>query len=59
LKAEANVRAEVMLVAQRPPADPFNSVTLDVIFSDPSGRSFRVPAFWAGSNVWKARSHRL
>ena len=35
--------------------DPFNDVTLDVIFTDPDGEELRVPAFWAGEGVWKIR----
>ena len=52
---EANVMVEIPFQADRPHADPFNSVTLDVIFIDPQGRELRVPAFWAGANVWKVR----
>ena len=36
-------------------ADPFNDVELDVIFTDPDGEERRVPAFWAGENVWRVR----
>jgi hypothetical protein len=36
-------------------SDPFNQVTLDVSFTEPGGAQLRVPAFWAGSNLWKAR----
>src|ERR1041385_2811596 len=55
LKTEANVLVELTLTARRACADPFNEVTLDVVFLDPEGREFRVPAFWAGTNVWKVR----
>jgi len=51
----ANVVAELTFVAKQPHEDPFNTVTLDAVFTDPSGREFRVPAFWAGSDQWKAR----
>ena len=34
--------------------DPFNDVDVDVIFSK-SGNSWRVPAFWRGSNKWTVR----
>jgi hypothetical protein len=30
-------------------------VTLDALFVDPSGKDLRVPAFWAGGNLWKVR----
>ena len=47
--------AEFIFTAMRTHADPFNAVTLDAIFVDPQGKEFRVPAFWAGGNVWKVR----
>ncbi len=52
---EANVPVEIDLVARTPHADPFNDLTLDVVFTDPTGTSRRVPAFWAGGPKWKAR----
>lgn len=55
LKTEANVMVELTLTAARSYADPFNDVTLDVIFIDPNGRELRVPTFWAGTNLWKVR----
>jgi len=36
-------------------ADPFNEVELDVVFTDPNGDEQRVPAFWAGNDVWRVR----
>jgi hypothetical protein len=35
--------------------DAYNEVTLDVVFEGPDGVSPRVPAFWAGGNVWAVR----
>lgn len=35
--------------------DPFNDITLDVIFTSNSGKEYHVPAFWAGENIWKVR----
>lgn len=55
LNTEANVMVELTLTASRNYPDPFNEVTLDVVFIDPKGRQLRVPAFWAGTNVWKVR----
>src|SRR5437867_11592903 len=52
---EANVMVEMTFTANRTYADPFNKVTLDAIFRDPKGRELRVPAFWAGTNLWKVR----
>lgn len=46
---------EVPFTASRTYADPFQDVTLDVVLTDPTNREFRVPAFWAGKNRWKAR----
>jgi len=39
----------------RPYADPFNEVDLDVLVTDPQGRTRVVPAFWAGEGVWRVR----
>jgi len=36
-------------------SDPFNDLELDVVFTDPLGREQRVPAFWAGEQVWRVR----
>ena len=52
---EANMMVELPLEAGRAHDDPFNEVSLDVVFTDPNGRELRVPAFWAGGNKWKAR----
>ena len=35
--------------------DPFNEITLDVIFTDPDGHEHCVPAFWAGEGNWRIR----
>ena len=55
LGTEANVMVEITLRAKRSYTDPFNDVTLDVTFIDPRGQELRVPAFWAGADVWKVR----
>jgi hypothetical protein len=55
VRTEANVMVEVTFRASDVHGDPFNQVTLDVIFSNPQARELRVPAFWAGANVWKVR----
>ena len=36
-------------------SDPFNDLELDVVFTDPQGNEQRVPAFWAGEQVWRVR----
>lgn len=35
--------------------DPCNEVTLDALFTGPDGIERRVPAFWAGEDLWKVR----
>lgn len=41
--------------AEKPYADPFNAVELDVVFTDPQGHEHTVPAFWAGEQTWRIR----
>src|SRR5271165_1243437 len=52
---EANMVVELTFTAVNPSADPFNTIDLDVIFTAPSGKVVRVPAFWAGGKTWRAR----
>ncbi|MBS0664741.1 MAG: DUF4038 domain-containing protein [Verrucomicrobia bacterium] len=54
-RTAANVPCELSFQAQQRYADPFNTVVLDVVFTDPDGASLRVPAFWAGGHTWKVR----
>jgi hypothetical protein len=49
------VPVEFAFTALNACVDPFNQVVLDAIFTDPAGREFRVPAFWAGGKLWKVR----
>ena len=55
IRVEAGRTAEVAFTSARDRTDPFNQTTVDVTFTDPDGRTFRVPAFWAGGGTWKAR----
>ena len=55
LHTQANVPTEITFTAARSHHDPFNDVTLDVVFTDPAGKTCKVPAFWAGGDRWKAR----
>src|SRR5436190_738062 len=55
VETQTNVMTEVEAKASRKYADPFHDVTLDVVFTDPSGKEAKVPASWAGGNVWKVR----
>src|SRR5690349_2463397 len=55
LKTEANMVAEITLHAAQPHPKPFTDVTVDVVFTDPTGSQKSVPAFWDGGNQWKVR----
>lgn len=55
LRSEANVMVELTFTSERAYRDPFNEVTLDVVFRPPRGPELRLPAFWAGGSAWKAR----
>jgi hypothetical protein len=52
---EANRMVEVSFESARTNADPFNDVILDAVFTEPGGRTLRVPAFWAGGATWRVR----
>jgi hypothetical protein len=54
-ETQANVMTEITFTASRSHSDPFNDVSMDAEFIDPQGRPLRVPAFWAGGNMWKVR----
>jgi hypothetical protein len=49
------VPTEIALTAAESYRDPFHDVEVYVRFTDPTGATRRVPAFWAGDGVWKAR----
>ena len=55
VRTEANVPVELAFTAQTAWADPFNEVEVDLVVTTPRGVTLRVPAFWAGGRVWKAR----
>jgi len=50
-----NVAMEITFHSRLHHTDPFNEITLDVVFTDPEEKQWRVPAFWAGGDVWKVR----
>ncbi len=50
----ANRVVEFGLQSSKAHADPFNELEVDLIFSGPGGE-WRVPAFWAGGQEWRAR----
>ncbi len=52
---QTNVPMEFPLTAAQVYRDIFNDVELDVVFTDPGGEQWPVPAFWAGDNVFRVR----
>ena len=54
-KVETNRVVEVELKSTKTYDNPFTEVELDVIFTGPDGKTFRVPAFWAGGDRWRFR----
>ena len=55
LTAQANRVAEVTLTSSVSYPNAFLEVTLDAVVTAPDGRQFKVPAFWAGGNLWRFR----
>lgn len=49
-----NVVSEWSFVSGKGYGNP-SDIELDVIFTDEHGRDRRVPAFWAGGNMWRVR----
>ncbi len=54
-RVEANRMVEFAFTSEKVYNDPFNEVEIVGIFRTPQGRELRVPAFWAGGQVWKLR----
>ncbi len=54
-QTEADLVAEISFAAAPPHPKPFVGVTLDVVFTDPTGAQRTLPAFWAGGQQWKVR----
>jgi hypothetical protein len=55
VRVEANCVAEVTVAAAKLHANPFQDLTVDAVVTAPSGRTIRVPMFWAGGDQWKLR----
>ncbi|MCC7491059.1 MAG: DUF4038 domain-containing protein [Fimbriimonadaceae bacterium] len=55
LTVSQNHVAEFAFQADPGAADPFHDVQLDALVTDPAGVTRRVPAFWAGGDVWRVR----
>ena len=53
--AQKNCVVEIRLRSSVEYSDPYNEVTLDVLFEGPNNVSRRIPAFWVGDNVWAVR----
>lgn len=54
-RVEANRMVEFTFTSDKVYKDPFNEVELTAVFHTPQGQDLRVPAFWAGGQVWKVR----
>ena len=54
-RTKENVLVEITLKSTGTHSDPFNQLTVDAVFTDPTGATVRVPAFWAGGRTWKVR----
>jgi hypothetical protein len=52
---EQNRMVELKFVSAQTYADPFNTVQLDAIVTEPDGTQLRVPGFWAGGEEWRVR----
>ena len=55
LYARQNSVVELSFASPQVCRDPYNEVTLDGVVTAPGGGVTRVPAFWAGEDVWKLR----
>jgi hypothetical protein len=51
----ANQVDEISFTSAKQYADPFNDVTVDLVITRPDGTACRLPAFWDGGVVWRAR----
>lgn len=50
-----NIVHEWAFTSQKNYADPFNEVTVDVLFTSDDESRILAPAFWAGGSTWKVR----
>lgn len=55
LNTKTNRLIEITFQSETAYAQPFRQIVLDVVFTNPSGKSITVPAFWAGGNTWRVR----
>ena len=54
-RVEANRTIELTFTSSLKLDNPWGEMELDVVFLDPRGSEFRVPAFWAGGQTWRVR----
>ena len=54
-EAVTHVPTELTFESARDYAGCFNDVSVDLAVETPAGRQLRVPMFWAGTRLWKAR----
>ena len=53
--ATARRYTELIFPSGKSYSDPFHEVTLDLDVTAPDARTQRVPAFWAGEQIWRVR----
>jgi len=52
---EKNCVVELDFRSSREYKNPFNEIELDGLFTGPDGKTVKIPAFWAGGDLWKIR----
>lgn len=55
IRTQRNRPTEWSLVAAKTRPNPWQEIELDAVVCSPSGRELRVPAFYAGDDVWRVR----
>lgn len=46
---------EIVFKSEFPYHDPFNETEMDMMVRDEKGTEWKIPCFWAGKDIWKAR----
>jgi hypothetical protein len=52
---QANGMVEWSVTAKKDYPDPCNDIELNFVVTTPDGQTLRVPAFWAGGQIWRGR----
>lgn len=55
LKGKVWKPIEISFASEEKYKDAFNEIDMDVTVSDGKGKTWKVPAFWAGGDTWKIR----